>query len=335
MAIQCYAAYKSGEELKKFSYDESRDLDANKILLKVTHCGICHSDLHLIDNDWSISQYPLVPGHEIIGTVERVGKDVKTVEVGQRVGIGWQSGSCRCCEWCVRGEENLCVDNTATAVDQYGGFAEKVYVASDFVFPIPEDLDSATAAPLLCGGITVYSPIRRWIRAYHKVGVVGIGGLGHLALQFAKAFGCHVTAFSHTQQKESDARAFGADVFVNSVDATGLKALTRQFDFLIVTVNVKLDWDRYLSMLRPNGQLIVVGAIDVPMEIPAGSIISGQKGVVASVIGSRHLIREMLEFSSRHKIRAQVEVLPFDQVNAAIHKLRNNDVRYRMVLKMD
>jgi uncharacterized zinc-type alcohol dehydrogenase-like protein len=332
--IECFAAFKAKAKLKKFHYAAPHRLGALEVLIKVSHCGICHSDIHLIDNDWGNSEYPLVPGHEIVGTVEKLGRDVQDLCLGQRVGVGWQSGSCMDCEWCARGEENLCADSAATAVGRYGGFAEKVITDSRFAFPVPEALASQDAAPLLCGGITVYSPLRRYVRPRHKVGVVGVGGLGHLALQFAKAFGCETTAFSHTSQKEARAMAFGAARFVSSTDIQQLKSLKRSFDFLLTTVNVKLDWERYLDMLRPDGRLIVVGAVAEPLEIPAGVIISGQKGVVASVIGGRPMIREMLSFAARHHIRAETEVLPLSEVNTALDRVRQNKVRYRMVLEI-
>lgn len=334
MAIACYAAFGAKEKLRKFGYEEPKRLGAMEALIRISHCGICHSDIHLIDNDWQISTYPLVPGHEIVGTVERVGEAVVDVKAGQRVGVGWQAGSCMRCEWCLRGEENVCDDSTATAVGHYGGFAEKVVADSRFAFPIPDRLDSAKAAPLLCGGITVYSPIRRHVKASDKIGVIGVGGLGHFALQFARAFGCDVTAFSHNPDKEKEAKKFGADYFVSSTDRGKLAQLKRRFDFLLTTVNVKLDWQAYLGMLRPNGRLIVVGAVDEPLEIPAGTLISGQKGVIASVIGSRHLIKEMLEFAARHDIAAQAEVVALCEVNAAVDKVREGKARYRMVLKV-
>ncbi len=332
--IHGYAAFEPQGKLREFSYEEPKHLGPMQVLIKVSHCGICHSDIHLIDNDWGISRYPLVPGHEIAGMVEKTGEDVRDLKAGQRVGVGWESGSCMRCEWCIRGEENLCAGNVATAVDQYGGFAQEVIVDSRFAFPIPEALSSEAAAPLLCGGITVYSPLRRMVRPVDKVGVVGVGGLGHFALQFARAFGCEVTAFSHTPGKKKEAKDLGADHFVDSTDPKELEGMPASLDFILVTVNVKLDWAAYLKILRPNGRLCVVGAVREPLEIPSGAIISGQKGVVASVIGGRPLIREMLFFAARHHIQSQAEVLPLNQVNEAIERVRRNQARYRMVLKV-
>lgn len=334
MAIACFAAFRAKDRLREFSYEEPQQLGAFDVLIEISHCGICHSDIHLIDNDWRISTYPLVPGHEIVGTIARIGQAVVDRKIGQRVGVGWQAGSCMRCEWCLRGEEHLCDDNAAVAVGHYGGFADKVVVDSRFTFPLPDRLDSVKAAPLLCGGVTVYSPIRRLMKATDKVGVIGIGGLGHLALQCARAFGCEVTAFSHDPDKEKAAKRFGADYFVSSTDKKKLATLRRRFDFLLTTVNIKLDWQVYLEMLRPNGRLIVIGAVNEPLEIPAGAIISGQKGVIASVIGSRHLIQEMLEFASHHHIAPETEVVALRDVNRAIAKIRKGQARYRMVLEV-
>ncbi|HBO97767.1 MAG TPA: alcohol dehydrogenase [Candidatus Omnitrophica bacterium] len=334
MTIECYAAYGAKEKLRPFSYPEPRRLGPMEVLIKISHCGICHSDIHLIDNDWQVSQYPLVPGHEIIGTVERTGARVRGLKSGERVGVGWQAGSCGHCEWCKRAEENLCPNDVATALGHYGGFAQKVVVDSRFAFPVPKALRPENAAPLLCGGVTVYSPLRRLVKRGQKIGVVGIGGLGHLALQFARAMGYDVTAFSHSPDKEKEARRFGAHRFVGSTREDDLAKLTRFFDFILITSYVKLDWPAYLAMLRPNGRIIVVGAVNEPLEIPSGAIISGQKGVVASVIGSRRMIKDMLDFAARHHIGAQTEVFPLAQVNAALDKVRRNEARYRVVLEI-
>ncbi len=334
MTIECYAAFAAREDLRKFSYAEPKRLGPMEVLIKISHCGICHSDIHLIDNDWQISQYPLVPWHEIIGTVEKTGSQVRSLKLGQRVGVGWQAGSCGRCAWCKRGDENLCAKDTATALGHYGGFAQKVIVDSRFAFLIPKALRSQNAAPLLCGGVTVYSPLRRLVKRGQKVGVIGIGGLGHLALQFARALGYEVTAFSHSPDKEREAKRFGAHRFISSTHASDWTKLNRYFDVILVTAYVKLDWPAYLRMLRPDGRIIVVGAVNEPLEIPSGAIISGQKGVIGSVIGSRRMIKDMLNFAARHHIKAEAEVFPLDQVNAALEKVRRNEARYRIVLEV-
>ncbi|MFA5059739.1 MAG: NAD(P)-dependent alcohol dehydrogenase [Candidatus Omnitrophota bacterium] len=331
MSILAYAASGPKETLKVFRFDAPQ-LGPWDVEVKVTHCGICHSDVHLIDNDWNMNSYPLVPGHEVVGIVKAAGKNVQKLKAGDRVGIGWQSGSCQTCEWCIKGEENLCADNKATCVGHYGGFAETLYTDSRFAFLIPEKLKSENAAPLLCGGATVYSPLARHVRSSMKVGVIGIGGLGHLGLQFARAFGCEVTAFSSDPTKEKEAKDFGAHHFVASNKVDQLKKLSRSLDFILSTVNVDLDWGKFLQVLRPNGKLCMVGVPGNPMEISAFALISGQKSVVGSVIGSRSGIEEMLEFSAHHNIAAKTETMPLSDVNKAVEKVRQNKARYRMVL---
>jgi uncharacterized zinc-type alcohol dehydrogenase-like protein len=310
-------------------------LGPNDVEIAITHCGLCHSDLHLIDNDWRTSRYPLIPGHEVVGTVAAKGDLVSHLEVGDRVGVGWQCGSCHTCEWCERGDENLCSSTTETCVGRPGGFAKGIRVDGRFAFPIPEGLRSSEAAPLFCGGITVYSPIRRHARPQSRVGVIGIGGLGHLAIRFARAFGCEVTAFSSTPDKESEARSFGAHHFVSSIDEAALRAQGDSFDLIVSTVNRSLAWKRYVTALRPDGVLSFVGALDEPLTIATGLLLAGRRSISGSPIGGRAAMREMLEFAARHQIGAQVEVLPMSEVNTALERLRRNDVRYRFVLEND
>jgi uncharacterized zinc-type alcohol dehydrogenase-like protein len=229
--IQGLAAHAAGAELLPFHYDPGR-LGSDEVEIAITHCGVCHSDLHLIANDWGVSQFPFIPGHEIIGTVSAVGSRVKTLKAGQRVGLGWQSNSCGHCEWCTRGLENLCPNNEATCVHRNGGYADSVRANSRFVIPIPEALASENAAPLLCGGITVYNPMRiHGVNPSSRVGIIGIGGLGHLAIQFARAFGAQVTAFSTSADKEEEARALGAHNFVNSRESKAMKEVAGTQDF--------------------------------------------------------------------------------------------------------
>lgn len=333
-SVAAYAAQEIGGSLSPYRYD-ARALGPLDIDIEITHCGICHSDLHLIDDDWQTSSYPLVPGHEVIGKVVDLGDLVTHLRVGDRVGVGWQCGSCHQCEWCERGDENLCAQMVETCVGRPGGFAERIQVDGRFAFSIPEALASAVAAPLLCGGITVYSPLRQHARSQSRVGVIGIGGLGHLAIRFARALGCEVTAFSSTPQKEDEARANGAHHFVSSTDGAALKAQRESLDLIIATVNRSLDWKRYIQALRPDGVLSFVGALDEPVSIPTGLLMARRRSVTSSPIGGRVPMREMLEFAARHQVGAQVEVLPMSQVNSALDRLRKNDVRYRFVLERD
>ncbi len=334
MQVNAYAAYQAKENLKEFNYD-SKVPEGKEVEIKITHCGICHSDIHLIDNDWMISQYPLVPGHEIVGIVTKTGKDVTDLKPGMRVGVGWQSGACHECEWCTTSQENLCAKSVATCVGKFGGFADHIITDSRFAFPIPEALDSENAAPLLCGGITVYSPLKNYeVKPSHKVGVIGIGGLGHLALQFARAMGCEVTAFSTSADKEEEAKSFGAHKFVNSKDKKQMQEMTGKLDFILSTVTASLDWMDYMNVLRPNGKLIFVGAAPGNIEIPPMALVLGQKIVGGSVIGGIAILKEMLDFAARNGIKAKTELFKAADVNKAVEKVRSNTIRYRAVLEM-
>jgi len=330
--IHGYATHAAGAELLPYKY-EAGELAPHNVEVKISHCGICRSDLHLIDNDWGFSQYPFIPGHEIVGTTAAVGSEVDDFTVGERVGIGWQSGSCGHCEWCRKGLENLCAKMQATCLHRNGGFAEAVRVDSRFVVPIPDALASENAAPLLCGGITVYSPIRNHgVNATSRVGIIGIGGLGHMALQFARAFGAEVTAFSTSAAKEPEALSLGAHHFVNTRDSKGLKSLVGHFDFILSTINADQDWAAYLNALRPTGRLVFVGVPPKPLSLPVLPLMAGQRHVAGSPIGSPWQIREMLDVAARHGVKAQTERFAFDKVNTAIGRVRKNQVRYRAVL---
>lgn len=334
MSIHCFASKAQKQPLEPFEYNPE-SLGPWDVEVKISHCGICHSDIHLIDNDWGISRYPLVPGHEIIGTVTALGPKVKDLKMGDRVGIGWQRSSCLSCEWCKSGEENLCAKQEATCVGHAGGFAESIRSDSRFAFRIPESLESQNAAPLLCGGATVYSPLKRHgVDKTKKVGIIGIGGLGHLALQFAKALGAHVTAFSSTPSKEAEAKQFGADQFVSSIDARSMPALAGSLDFILCTISEPLDWTQYMDILRTKGVLCFVGVQSKPINLPVMAFIHGRRSVDGSNIGSRREIEEMLQFAAKHGIQAQTELFPLNEANAAIAKVRANKVRYRAVLKV-
>ncbi len=332
MRINAYAAMAAKKNLQKFQY-EPKELGPWDVEVKISHCGICHSDVHLIDDDWAMSSYPLVPGHEIVGVITASGSNVTHLKKGQRLGIGWQRSACLTCEFCARGEENMCPQNEAICVGHYGGFAEAIRTDSRFVFPIPENLNSEQVGPLMCGGITVFSPLRRYaVQPTMKVGVIGIGGLGHLALQFARAFGCEVTAFSTSPDKETEARSFGAHHFINN-NKSAMEKTGNSLDFILNTLYVDIDWAVYLNILRPNGKICNVGAGANPITIPASPLLLGQKSICGSVIGGRAMIMDMLEFAARHGIQAKTEVVPISEVNAAVDKVRQGKARYRMVLK--
>lgn len=331
MKVHAYAAYQAKEDLKPFDYTPTT-LSAEEVEVAVTHCGICHSDVHLVDNDWGVSEFPLVPGHEVIGTVVAVGSAVTEFKMGQRVGIGWQCYSCLRCDDCRRGEENLCEHAQGIAVRHHGGFADRVRSHARFVFLIPEKLASENAAPLLCGGITVYSPFRHYdVKPYMKVGVIGIGGLGHLALQFANAFGCEVTAFSHDPSKEKEARQFGAHHFVNSTEENALDAKHASFDFILSTVSVDLNWAKYVTLLRSHGKLCFVGVTN-SVNVPIFSLLEGNKSICGSVIGSPLMIKEMLDFAAHHDICAKTQLMPMQEAHQGLNLVRQNKARYRIVL---
>ncbi|MFZ5981260.1 MAG: NAD(P)-dependent alcohol dehydrogenase, partial [Candidatus Zixiibacteriota bacterium] len=286
-----------------------------------------------INNDWGFTQYPLVPGHEVIGIVSKTGADVTDPKVGQRVGLGWHSGYCMTCPDCLSGDHNLCVKQEGTIVGRHGGFADKVRAHYASVVVLPEGLDIESAGPLFCGGITVFNPLLQFnIKPTDKVGVIGIGGLGHMALMFLNAWGCEVTAFTSSASKKAEALAMGAHRTVNSRNAEELAAAAGQFDLIISTVNVKLDWNVYLSTLNAKGRLHFVGAVLEPLDISALSLITGQRSISGSPVGSPATIAKMLNFAAQHKIKPIIEKYRFDQVNQALDKLKSGNARYRIVL---
>ena len=330
--IQGLAAHAAGAHLLPYKYDAG-DLKAYEVEVKISHCGVCHSDVHLIDNDWGISKYPFIPGHEIVGTVTQVGSAVLDHTVGSRVGIGWQADSCGICEWCRTGQEQLCPRAQPTCVGRNGGYADSIRVDARFAVPVPENLQSENVAPLLCAGITVYSPLRNLgVRPASRVGIIGIGGLGHLGIQFARAFGAEVTAFSTSKDKQEEALKLGAHKFVDTRETSALKRVAGSFDLLLTTVNANLDWPGYVNALRPNGTLCFVGAPAAPLSQPVFPLISGQKSIVGSSTGSPTDLAEMLAVASRHNIEAVTERFPMAQANEAITKVKKNQVRYRAVL---
>ena len=330
--IKAYAANEAGGKLEPFEYDPG-ELGAGEVEIEVSHCGICHSDLSMIDNDWGMSQYPLVPGHEVVGTVGAAGSDVTHLQVGDTVGLGWHAGYCMTCSSCMSGDHNLCATAQSTIVGRHGGFADKVRARAVSVVKLPDDIDVASAGPLFCGGITVFNPLVQFdVKSTDKVGVIGIGGLGHIALQFLNAWGCEVTAFTSSEKKKEEVKALGAHHALNSRDPEALAAVEGQFDFIISTVNVKLDWNAYIGTLRPKGRLHIVGATLEPMDIGAFPLIMGQRSVSGSPVGSPDTIADMLDFAVRHDIRPVIETFSFDDINEAIDRLRSGDVHYRVVL---
>ena len=330
--IHGLAVHAAGAHLLPYKY-EPGELKADEVEVKISHCGVCHSDVHLIDNDWGISRYPFIPGHEIVGAVTAIGSSVANLKVGQRVGIGWQSDSCGVCEWCRQGEEHLCAKAQPTCVGRNGGYADAIRVNWRFAIPVPEALESENVAPLLCGGITVYAPIRNHgVRPSSRVGIIGIGGLGHIGLQFANAFGAEVTAFSTSKGKEAEAKALGAHHFINTRETGAMKKVAGSFDFLLSTVNADQDWGGYITALRPKGSLCIVGVPPSPIALQAFPLVGGQKSLTGSPTGSPGDIAEMLDVAARHSVKAVTERFAMDKANEAVAKVKKNQVRYRAVL---
>lgn len=327
-----YAALEPKGELKPFEFDPG-ELGAQEVQIRIESCGMCLTDLNLIDNKWNSSTYPLVAGHEVIGTIEEIGAGVTHLRVGQRVGVGAFSGSCMTCNWCLGGQHNLCREVKPTPTSR-GGFADRIRADGRWVAPLPSEVDPLSAGPLFCAGLTVFNAIVECgVQPTDRVGVIGIGGLGHLALQYLAAWGCEVTAFSSNADKATEAREMGASHFVNSRDPAALAQVAGSLDFIMSTVDVALDWTAYLAALRPKGQLHMAGVVDEPIKLPILPMMIGQKSITSSPAGGPLATRQMLEFSARHAIEPIVQVFDFDQINEALEVLRTGAPRYRLVLK--
>jgi uncharacterized zinc-type alcohol dehydrogenase-like protein len=333
MPIEAYAAHQPKSQLEPFHYDPG-PLGPREVEVRVTHCGICHSDLAMIDNDWQISAYPLVPGHEVVGTVTAAGPEITHLKVGQRVGVGWQCGSCGECEFCESGQPALCAQQRATIVQHHGGWGSAVRTTGDFAIPIPDAIPSEFAGPLMCGGTTVFTPMMHYaVKPTARAAVVGIGGLGHMALQFLKAWGCDVTAISSTHSKEAEARKLGASDFLATKDEGALAGAANRFDFIISTVSADVDWNAYVNMLRPGGMLCIVGVPASDLRIGAMGLILFERQVAGGRTGSPQDIARMLDFAARHNVRPMIEKFPMADVNRAVAHLRSEKARYRVVLE--
>jgi uncharacterized zinc-type alcohol dehydrogenase-like protein len=333
MRIQSMAALARGAPLEPWSY-EAPELGANEVRVKVLSCGICRSDLHMVNDDWRLSRYPLVPGHEVVGTVEAAGSAVAGLLPGARVGIGWQSGACLDCQDCAEGADNLCAQSRGTIVHGRGGFADRIVVDARYAFPIPEAISTDEAGPLLCGGITVYAALRHaGMSSAQDVGVVGVGGLGHLAIQFASRLGNKVVAFTTSPEKAAGAEALGASEVALLKDGKPPR-LARPLDIILVTAPAGMQWGSFLGRLRRDGTLTFVASAGAPLGISADALMSGRKRVTGSLIGSRHEIREMLDVAARFGVRPRVEVFPLAQANEAMARVRENAVRHRAVLRV-
>ena len=343
MDVKGYAARTAQSRLAPFTFSR-RDVGRQDVLISIRYCGICHSDVHQARDEWGGSLFPMVPGHEIVGVVERVGASVKQFKVGQMVGVGCFVDSCRTCAQCKKGQEQYCEGHLSFTYNgkerdgvtpTYGGYSTKVVVDQRYVLRIPKPLRPEEAAPLLCAGITTYSPLHHWgVGNKHRLAVVGLGGLGHMAVKIGTALGAHVTVLSHSDKKRRDAKRLGAKEFYKTSDPKTFTTLAKRFDFILDTVSAPHDLDAQLELLKTDGTMILVGVPDKPAQLGAFPLILKRRRLVGSLIGGIQETQEMLDFCAKHRCGADVEVIPIQQVNEAYDRLVRGDVRYRFVIDM-
>jgi len=342
---KAYAATSPSSGLAPHAFDR-RELRADDVAIDIDYCGVCHTDIHFVENDWGITEYPVVPGHEIVGRVTAVGPEVKDYKVGDLVGVGCMVDSCRTCSACEAGLEQYCLEGmTATYNGEdrhdgsitFGGYSTSVVVSDRFVVRIPENLDPATAAPILCAGITTYSPLRHYgVSKGHKVGVIGMGGLGHMGVKFAKALGAEVTIFTRSESKVAEAKKQGADHVVISTDEKQMEAVAESFDFMLDTVPVQHDLNPYLNCLKFDGTHILVGLLE-PIEpaLEAGQLVFKRRVLAGSLIGGMPETQEVLDFCAEHGITCDIEMLDMKNINEAYERMKKGDVKYRFVIDMN
>jgi len=342
-SVPAYAASSSTSPLAPFTI-ERRDPGPHDVVIDIEYCGICHTDLHLVRDEWGHTRYPIVPGHEIVGRIAAVGSEVTRWKSGERAGIGCFVDSCRTCESCRDGEEQFCLEGMVTTYNgiergtkkvTYGGYSTRIVVDERYVLRVPEGLDPAAAAPLLCAGITTYSPLHRFGAAPgRRVAVVGLGGLGHMGVKYARALGAEVTVISHSGRKREDARRLGAHDFVVSEPAESLAKHAGRFDLVLDTVSAPHAYGPYLDLLRRDGTMVIVGVPPKPEPLAASSLITHRRRLVGSLIGGIRETQEMLDFSARHGITADIETIAIGDVNTAYDRLARGDVRYRFVIDL-
>jgi uncharacterized zinc-type alcohol dehydrogenase-like protein len=338
-----YAAQAPDAPLAPFDI-ERRDVRPHDVQIDILFCGVCHSDLHMVRNEWQQSVYPVVPGHEIVGRITAVGSSVTRFKAGDLAGVGCLVDSCRECKNCKQGLEQYCKvggvltyngRDRETGDITYGGYSKQVVVHEDFALHVSDKLSLAAVAPLLCAGITTYSPLRHWkVGKGHKVGVIGLGGLGHMALKFAASFGAEVTMLSTSPSKEADARRLGAHKFALTSDAAQVTALGGYFDFIIDTVSAEHDYNMYLNLLDTNGVMICVGAPPTPAQVMVFSLLGGRRSLAGSGIGGIPETQEMLDYCAEHGITSDIEMIDIKDINAAYERMLKSDVRYRFVIDM-
>ncbi|GEN13271.1 uncharacterized zinc-type alcohol dehydrogenase-like protein [Myxococcus fulvus] len=342
--VRGYAAQDARTPLAPFQF-ERREPGVDDVELDILYCGVCHSDIHQARDEWGGSIFPMVPGHEIIGRVTRVGANVTRFKAGDSVGVGCMVDSCRACTSCKDGLEQYCEQGGPTVTyngrerasqqPTFGGYSSAMVVDQAFVLRVPDNLDPARAAPLLCAGITTWSPLHHWnVREGQRVGIVGLGGLGHMGVKFARALGAHVVVLSHSENKRQDALRLGAHEFVVSSDTGQMKARENTFDFILDTVSAQHDLNAYLRLLRRDGQMVLVGVPEKPLELGAFTLIGTRRKLAGSMIGGIRETQEMLDFCAQHEVVSDVEVIPIQQVNDAYTRILRGDVKYRFVIDM-
>jgi len=341
MKSKGYAVLEAKADLVPFEF-ERRAVGRNDVGFEILYAGICHSDIHQAREEWGEALFPMVPGHEIVGVVTSTGEDVSKFSVGDRIGVGVFIDSCRNCENCVRGLQQYCLEGMTGTYNGYernssqiafGGYSNYFVIDQDFAVKVPNSLELSAVAPLLCAGITLYSPLRHWkAQPGQRIAIMGLGGLGHMGVKFASALGAEVTVLSHSKTKEADARRMGATHFVDTQNADWNKALKKQFDLILNTVSADLDLEPYLSTLKTDGTLVVIGLPGKPYSVNAGTLLDGRRSIAGSMIGGIPELQEMLEFCGNHNIVSDVEVITADYINIAYERTVASDVRYRFVI---
>ncbi|WP_028372558.1 NAD(P)-dependent alcohol dehydrogenase [Legionella lansingensis] len=341
--VKGYAASSAKAPLEPFSF-QRRDVGDHDVLIDIKYCGICHSDIHQARDEWGGSLFPMVPGHEIVGIVEKVGTKVKQFKEGEHVGVGCLVDSCRHCENCEDGLEQYCLEGPTVTYNgmerdgshlTQGGYSTKIVVDENFVLRLPNNLPLADTAPLLCAGITLYSPLKHWQAGPgKKVAILGLGGIGHVGVKIAHAMGANVTVLSHSTRKEQDSKRLGADFFYATSEPNTFNKLALSFDLILCTVSEGIDWNEYLKLLKRDGTLVVLGVPNKDVPVGAFSLISGRRSLAGSMIGGLAETQEMLDFCGKHNITADIELIPIQKVNEAYERVLKSDVRYRFVIDM-
>lgn len=343
-SIKAFAAKKQTADLTELKI-QRRKAGPDDVQIHIDYCGVCHSDLHMVNNDWGMSTYPIVPGHEIVGRVSSVGSNVKNFKEGQRVGVGCFVDSCRTCEACEADVEQYCLNGFQMTYGSetkdpggltFGGYSKSIVVDQNYVLNIPENLDQAAAAPLLCAGITTYSPLKHWkIQKGQKVGIIGLGGLGHMGVKFAHAMGAHTVMITTSAQKGDDAKKLGADEVLLSKDASAMEKAAGSFDFLLNTIPVAHDIAPYINLLKFDSTMCIVGAITELESLQTPQLVFGRKSIAGSLIGGIKETQEMLNFCGEHGITSDIEKISMQDINTAYTRMQKSDVKYRFVIDLE